>query len=103
VPFFVLKCLDAAGSAETRAKRRDEHLEHVRGSGKVRIAGPLLDGADAVCGSLLIVEAANLADAQAFSNADPYREAGVWSAVEIMPFRMTFVNVTETANAAGKS
>jgi uncharacterized protein YciI len=100
--FFVIRCVDVEGSAELRAQHREAHLGHVRGSGKSRIAGPLLDEAEAVRGSLLIIEAADLADAQAFSDIDPYRHAGVWSSVEITPFRMTYVDLSPAPEAEAK-
>jgi uncharacterized protein YciI len=93
MPFFVLRGIDGQDVAATRADYREAHLAHVRGSGKTRIAGPLTDAAGEVCGSLLIVEAGDLAEAEAFSAADPYRRAGVWSSVEILPFRMTYVDL----------
>ena len=37
----------------------------------------------------MIIEAANLADAEAFSAADPYRQAGLFERVEIRPWRHT--------------
>ena len=95
MPFFVVRCTDAEGSTELRAVHREAHLGHVRGSGKTRIAGPLTDKAEQVCGSLLIIEAADLADANSFSEADPYRQAGVWSSVEITPFRLTYVDLPQ--------
>jgi uncharacterized protein YciI len=42
-----------------------------------------------MAGSLMIIEAANLADAEAFSAADPYRQAGLFQRVEIRPWRHT--------------
>jgi uncharacterized protein YciI len=41
-----------------------------------------------MCGSMLIVEAADLAAAKAFSAADPYTTAGLFESVEIRPFRV---------------
>lgn len=100
MPFFVLRCVDVEGSATARSAHREAHLAHVRGSGKTRVAGPLTDESDTVCGSLLIIEAADLAEARAFSEADPYRRAGVYASVEILPFRMTYVELPGEGGAA---
>lgn len=93
MPYFVLRCTDSENATELRPLHRPEHLAHVRGSGVVRIAGRMLDGAGSVIGSLLIVEVADAAAAEAFSMADPFRRLGVYSAVEIVPFDMSFVDL----------
>lgn len=96
VPHFVLNCRDAKGSAEIRPLHRDAHVAHVRGSGIVRIAGPMVDDAGVPVGSLLIVEADDLAAARAFADADPYAAAGVFASVDIAPFCMTYVDLPQT-------
>lgn len=90
---YVLLCRDAAGAPELRARFREEHVAHVRGSGMVRLAGPLTDEAGGVIGSLLIVEATELAAVQAFSQTDPFQRQGVYESVDILPFRMTYVDI----------
>jgi len=46
-----------------------------------------------MCGSLLVIEVADLAAAQAFSAADPYAKAGLFERVEVRPFRAGFGNL----------
>jgi uncharacterized protein YciI len=55
--------------------------------GMVKLAGPLLDEAGDMAGSLLIVEADDLARATALNTDDPYTKAGLWDRVEIKAFR----------------
>jgi uncharacterized protein YciI len=89
MPLFVLTCIDKPGALEARLGAREAHLAYVRGSGAMKLGGPFLDEAGEMAGSLMILEAADLAAARAFSAADPYVLAGVFESVEIRPFRVT--------------
>jgi uncharacterized protein YciI len=69
---------------------REAHLAWIGGRmEQMKLGGPFLDEAGDMAGSLLIVEAADLAAAQAFSADDPYTRAGLWERVDIRPFRAT--------------
>lgn len=84
---------DQPGVGALRAQTRPAHLAHIEPlklAGRVRFAGPLLDGegAEAVAvGSLIVAEFADRAAAQAWADADPYRQAGVFASVRIQPVR----------------
>jgi uncharacterized protein YciI len=56
----------------------------------VRLGGPFLDEKGDMAGSLIIIEAADTAAAEAFSLNDPYRKAGLFERVDIRPWRATF-------------
>jgi uncharacterized protein YciI len=74
-----------------RAAARPQHLAHIQPlveAGTVIIGGALLDDAGAMIGSSLICEAADRAAAEALVAADPYRRAGVWQDITILPFRV---------------
>jgi uncharacterized protein YciI len=88
MPHFALHCVDKPNSLELRLATRPQHVEYLKGCGDaVRLAGPYLDAAGDMCGSLVIIEAADLTAAQAFAAADPYAKAGLFERVEIRPFR----------------
>ena len=90
MPLFVLTCDDHPGALERRMSVRTEHLAYVaKNVGTVRLAGPLLDDAGDMAGSLFIIEAADRAAAEAFSAGDPSRVAGVFERVEIRPWKVT--------------
>jgi uncharacterized protein YciI len=89
MPLFVLICIDKPNALETRAAAREAHLAYVRGTAQVKLAGPFLDEAGAMAGSMLIIEADDLAAARAFSTADPYAVAGLFQSVDIRPFKVT--------------
>ena len=87
---FVLTCLDKPGSLDLRMATREQHLAWIKTRpGELKLGGPLLDAAGDMAGSLMIVEATDLAAAKAFNAADPYTQAGLWQSVDVRPFRVT--------------
>ena len=90
MPLFVLTCVDKPGGLQARLDAREAHLAYVRETGQLKLGGPFLDEAGQMAGSLLIIEAEDLAAAQAFSARDPYQLAGVFQSVDIRAFRATF-------------
>lgn len=88
---FVATCFDKPDALPTRLSVRPAHLEWIEANkAQIRLAGPLLDPkGESPLGSLLIVEAEELAAAEALLGGDPYRAAGVFAEVEVRPWRMT--------------
>jgi uncharacterized protein YciI len=90
VALFVLTCIDRKNGLERRMAARPAHLAYVAAnSGKVKIAGPLLDDEGQMAGSLFIIEADDKAEVAAFSAADPYVLNDVFETVEIRAFKVT--------------
>ncbi|AMX95710.1 hypothetical protein EOA22_18750 [Mesorhizobium sp. M7A.F.Ca.US.014.04.1.1] len=90
---FAVICKDKPGSLQVRLDTRPEHvafLEGLNGDKKLAFAGPFLDTEGRSNGSLVVVEAPDLAGAQALSAADPYAKAGLFESVEIRPWNWTF-------------
>ena len=55
---FVLMCVDHPGALERRLSVREKHLAYVREHiAMVKLAGPLLDDAGEMAGSMFIIEA----------------------------------------------
>jgi hypothetical protein len=82
---FVIIGRDGPDAKELRPRLRPAHLEHLGvydRQGRVRLAGPLTDGA----GSLIVMEAENAEDVRRIADADPYFTGGVFATVEIHPF-----------------
>ncbi|HYZ26111.1 MAG TPA: YciI family protein [Geminicoccaceae bacterium] len=85
---FVITAFDRPGALDLRMKVRPAHLEYLESRAtQIRIGGPLLDEDDQPMGSLLIIEAADRAAAEAFAAGDPYGREGVFEEVEIRPWR----------------
>lgn len=90
--FFFIRCNDKADKGDLRAQTREAHLDYLKSvSDRVLAAGPTLgDDGESVTGSVLIIKAADRADAEAFTDADPYAQAGIFERVTIAPWRKVF-------------
>jgi uncharacterized protein len=85
---FVITGFDRPGALERRMEVRPAHLAYLESRAtEIRIGDPLLDRDDQPMGSLLIIEAADRAAAEAFAAGDPYGREGVFEKVEIRPWR----------------
>ena len=87
---FILICRDKPGALDLRMATREAHLAWVAGNlATVVRAGPLLDDAGGMAGSLVILEAGSRGEVEAFTAADPYAKAGLFESVEILNWRQT--------------
>ncbi len=77
---------DKEGALQTRLDNRAAHLAYIEETGVVSQAGPLLDG-DAMIGSLIILDVADMAAAQGWADNDPYAKAGLFQSVELIPWK----------------
>ena len=85
---FVIAGFDRPGALELRQKVRPAHLGYLESrAAQIKLGGPFLDEDDQPIGSMLIVEAADQAAAEAFIADDPYHREGVFERVEIRPWR----------------
>lgn len=86
---FVILGFDGPDGAAKRKIHRPAHLsrmEKLDTQGRVILAGPLTDQT----GSLIVIEAASLAEAETFAQTDPYTIHGVFERVEVHPFMQVF-------------
>jgi uncharacterized protein YciI len=87
---YVLVCNDKPDSLELRLANREAHLAYARGfADRLKVAGPLLDEAGNMAGSLLILEADSLEEARGFNLGDPYQKAGLFASVQVTAFKAT--------------
>ncbi len=94
--YYAITGIDAPGSLDARMAARPDHLarlQALQAEGRLLLAGPFpaIDSPDpgpaGFSGSLIVAEFADLATAQAWADADPYRHAGVYATVEVRPFK----------------
>lgn len=94
--WFAVIAHDAPDSLASRLKARGDHLARLHvlhEQGRLKIAGPLpaLDeenpGEAGFIGSLLVVDFESRPQLQAWLDADPYMAAGVYTHVDIYPFK----------------
>ena len=75
---------DKPGALQTRLDNREAHVAYLKSNGCVTQAGPLLDDAGDMCGSLIVLDVAGIAAAEAFVDGDPYGKAGLIESVELI-------------------
>ncbi len=86
---FVLTCIDRKDALEARMGARPAHLQYVDDRlSMVKLAGPFLDEAGGMVGSMFIIEAQDQAAVETFAAEDPYALAGVFAETTVRPFRV---------------
>jgi uncharacterized protein len=86
---FTVYCTDKPDSVQLRMDTRTAHLEHLASIGdRLKAGGPTTqDDGETPSGSILVIEADDLAAARSFADADPYNQAGLFQSVEVKPFK----------------
>lgn len=85
---FVVTAFDRPGAGELRARHRPAHIEYLKGkASQIRAGGAFLDADEQPVGSMLIIEAADQATAEALVDGDPFQREGVFERVEVRPWR----------------
>lgn len=94
--WYAIEGYDAPGALPKRMAARPGHLARLtalRDQGRLLLAGPCpaIDAEDpgpaGFSGSIVIAEFDSLETAQAWAQADPYMEQGVYLRVDVRPFR----------------
>lgn len=86
---YALFCTDKPDHLAVRQQNRAAHLAYLsQFEDKIFAAGPTLaaDGTT-MNGSLLLLDFADLAEAEAFAAGDPYAKAGLFASVAIRPWK----------------
>lgn len=92
---FTIITKDKPNSVALRLEIRPQHLDYLKGLGdQLVLAGPFMNAEGAPNGTLLIVKAADIAEAERLANGDPYVGAGLFSSSEISLWKWT-VNAPE--------
>jgi uncharacterized protein YciI len=82
---------DKPNSLSLRLSARPKHLEFLKTVlGKIMYGGALLDDEGKQIGSMLIVDVADQAEADAFADNDPFVDAGLFASTSVQPFRPVF-------------
>lgn len=84
--FYVLIAHDKPGALEVRKANREAHVAYLKQSGVVAQAGPLLDADGQMNGSLVILDVADMAAAEAWVAGDPYGKAGLFADLALHPW-----------------
>lgn len=78
---------DKPGALQVRLDNRDAHLAYIKSTGVVEMAGPFLNVGGDMCGSLIVMDVADMATAQAWADNDPYNKAGLFSDVRLQEWK----------------
>ena len=89
---FVITAIDRENSRDLRMATRPAHFEYVQRTGVVRLGGPFLDAEGGMIGSLIIIEAPDLAAAKEWQQNDPYMKAGLFAKSELRAWKATANN-----------
>ncbi|MCK7595707.1 YciI family protein [Microbulbifer sp. CAU 1566] len=95
--WYAIISQDVENSLPLRQSARPQHiarLNDLKDQGRLLIAGPhpAIDSEDpgeaGFTGSLVVAEFPSLQEAQAWADADPYVEAGVYAGVTVKPYKL---------------
>lgn len=81
-----LMAYDKDSALEVRKANRDAHVAYLKSNNVVKQAGPFLDDAGEMCGSLIILDVANIEIARKWAENDPYAIAGLFREVSLIPW-----------------
>jgi uncharacterized protein len=90
---FALICTDKPNSIDLRMQIRPAHLSFLDKLGSnLKAAGPFVDDDGKPTGSLVIINAETSSEAKAIAAQDPYAIAGLFSSVDIKPWKWLIKN-----------
>ncbi|MCD6527064.1 MAG: YciI family protein [Desulfuromonas sp.] len=85
---YVIHCVDKENYLDVRMANRPTHVEYLKSFGdKLYAAGPTLDDAGNMNGSVVILDVEEKQQAEAFAANDPYAKAGLFAQVTIVAWK----------------
>jgi hypothetical protein len=85
---YVIHCFDKHDHLHLRQQIRPEHVDYLKGFGsRIWCAGPTLNEAGEMNGSMIILECANRSEAEDFAANDPYAKGGLFREVQIQAWK----------------
>ncbi|OUD09725.1 hypothetical protein BVC71_07785 [Marivivens niveibacter] len=80
---FAIITKDKDGALQIRLDTREAHLAYIKDTGVVEMAGPFINEAGEMHGSMIILDVADRAAAIAWAENDPYAKADLFEKVRI--------------------
>ncbi len=86
---FIAHCVDKENHLQIRMDTRPDHVAFLKAKGDaLKVAGPTVSEKDETpTGSLIVFEEDSLEAAKAWIAQDPYATAGLFSRVEVQPWK----------------
>lgn len=102
---YMIATYDKPGHEHVRDRVRQAHLEYLEANvGKVIAGGGFWDdGGTTVIGGLLLVDTEEKAEAQSFIDADPFSQAELFERIELVRWRISFLDFKRIYPAAAKT
>ncbi len=92
---YAIIAQDKPDGVNHRMQVRPTHLEHLKSIGdQIVFAGALLGADDKPHGSMMVIEAASLAEAKTLAAADPYVTQGVFASYTVTRWNWAVNNPT---------
>lgn len=93
---YVIHAIDIGDGLSIRNANREKHVEYVKSQTiPLLLAGPLMsEEKSEPMGTVLIVEADSMEDAEKFAQNDPYYKAGLFEEIKITAINITVNNMT---------
>ncbi len=90
---YAIIATDKAGHLALRIATRPDHIAYLKSlDQRAKLAGPFVDDAGDMNGTLLIVDVADRAAAQEIAGNDPYAKAGLFQSVDIRAWKWALKN-----------
>lgn len=86
----MLVCLmahDKPGALEIRIANRPAHVDYLKSTDHVHLAGPLIDAEGGMCGSMIVLDVPDMAAAEGWAANDPYAKAGLFASVTLTEWK----------------
>lgn len=97
---FMILCFDKPNVGELREKTRIRHLDYLKEHGRVlRMGGPFENDLGGIIGTFFLIDAEDRAAAQAFTDQEPFHQAGVFESVLVRRWRQMQPEIEPGANA----
>jgi uncharacterized protein len=82
-----LICQDKPGALQVRLDTRAAHVAYLQETGVVDLAGPFLDEAGQMTGSMIVLNVDNMQQARDWAAGDPYAKAGLFASVTLTEWK----------------
>ncbi len=86
----MLVCLmahDKPDALAVRMENRPAHVEYLKSTDHVHLAGPLLNTDGEMTGSMVVLDVPDMATAEAWAKNDPYAKAGLFQSVMLSEWK----------------
>lgn len=86
----MLVCLmsrDKAGALNVRMENRSAHVDYLKSTDHVHLAGPLIDANGDMCGSMIVLDVPDMAAARNWVANDPYGKAELFESVTLTEWK----------------